>query len=94
MDHTLIRTYTIDGAPDRKAIEAVMPAVREQLGPRHVILHINALHSYMNYMVYCIVKSSTNSDGWPAQPEEELCAKCEAQTRVKCGLPTQLHWVE
>jgi len=40
MDRTLIRTYifayiapkTADGAPDREAIEAVMPAVREQLG--------------------------------------------------------------
>ena len=39
MDRTLIRTYlfayiapkTADGAPDRKAIEAVMPAVREQI---------------------------------------------------------------
>ena len=40
MDRTLIRTYlfayiapaTADGAPDREAIEAVMPAVREQIG--------------------------------------------------------------
>jgi len=40
MDDTLIRTYlfayifpkTADGKPDRKAIEAVTPAVREQLG--------------------------------------------------------------
>jgi glutathione S-transferase len=40
MDATLIRTYLVayiapktpDGAPDRAAIEAVMPAVREQLG--------------------------------------------------------------
>ena len=40
MDRTLIRTYlvayiapkTSDGKPDRAAIEAVMPAVREQLG--------------------------------------------------------------
>jgi glutathione S-transferase len=40
MDRTLIRTYifayiapkTSDGAPDRAAIEAVMPALREQLG--------------------------------------------------------------
>ena len=40
MDRTLIRTYlfayiapkTADGTPDRAAIEAVMPAVREQLG--------------------------------------------------------------
>jgi glutathione S-transferase len=40
MDRTLIRTYlfayiapkTANGAPDREAIEAVMPAVREQLG--------------------------------------------------------------
>jgi glutathione S-transferase len=40
MDRTLIRTYllayiapkTSDGKPDREAIEAVMPAVREQLG--------------------------------------------------------------
>jgi glutathione S-transferase len=40
MDRTLIRTYllayvapkTADGKPDRAAIEAVMPAVREQLG--------------------------------------------------------------
>jgi len=40
MDRTLIRTYlfayiapaTADGAPDRAAIEAVMPAVREQIG--------------------------------------------------------------
>ena len=40
MDGTLIRTYllayvfpkTADGKPDRKAIEAVTPAVREQLG--------------------------------------------------------------
>jgi len=40
MDRTLIRTYllayvapkTADGRPDRAAIEAVMPAVREQLG--------------------------------------------------------------
>jgi glutathione S-transferase len=40
MDRTLIRTYifayiapkTADGAPGREAIEAVMPAVREQLG--------------------------------------------------------------
>jgi glutathione S-transferase len=39
MDRTLIRTYlfayiapnTADGAPDREAIEAVMPAVREQI---------------------------------------------------------------
>ena len=39
MDHTLIRTYltayiapkTADGAPDREAIDAVMPAVREQI---------------------------------------------------------------
>jgi glutathione S-transferase len=39
MDRTLIRTYlsayiapkTVDGAPDREAIEAVMPAVREQI---------------------------------------------------------------
>jgi glutathione S-transferase len=40
MDHTLIRTYlfayiapkTANGEPDRAAIEAVMPAVREQIG--------------------------------------------------------------
>jgi glutathione S-transferase len=40
MDRTLIRTYlfayiapkTADGAPDREAIDAVMPAVREQIG--------------------------------------------------------------
>ena len=40
MDRTLIRTYlfayiapkTANGGPDREAIEAVMPAVREQLG--------------------------------------------------------------
>jgi glutathione S-transferase len=40
MDRTLIRTYlfayiaqrTSDGKPDREAIEAVMPALREQLG--------------------------------------------------------------
>ena len=40
MDRTLIRTYILayiapkasDGKPDRAAIEAVMPAVREQLG--------------------------------------------------------------
>ncbi|HMJ98458.1 MAG TPA: glutathione S-transferase family protein [Reyranella sp.] len=40
MDRTLIRTYlfayiapkTADGRPDRAAIEAVMPAVREQIG--------------------------------------------------------------
>jgi glutathione S-transferase len=40
MDRTLIRTYlfayiapkTADGTPDRAAIEAVMPAVREQIG--------------------------------------------------------------
>ena len=40
MDRTLIRTYlyayiaakTLDGRPDRAAIEAVLPAVREQLG--------------------------------------------------------------
>ena len=40
MDRTLIRTYlyayiaakTLDGTPDRAAIEAVLPAVREQLG--------------------------------------------------------------
>ena len=40
MDRTLIRTYlfayiapgTADGKPDREAIDAVMPAVREQLG--------------------------------------------------------------
>ena len=40
MDRTLIRTYlfayiapkTTDGQPDRAAIEAVMPAVREQIG--------------------------------------------------------------
>jgi glutathione S-transferase len=40
MDRTLIRTYIFayiapkaaDGAPDRETIEAVMPAVREQLG--------------------------------------------------------------
>jgi len=40
MDRTLIRTYlfayiapkTTDGSPDRKAIDAVMPAVHEQLG--------------------------------------------------------------
>ena len=40
IDRTLIRTYlyayiapkTLDGKPDRAAIEAVMPAVREQLG--------------------------------------------------------------
>lgn len=40
MDRTLIRTYlfayiapkTADGQPDRAAIEAVMPAVREQIG--------------------------------------------------------------
>jgi glutathione S-transferase len=40
MDRTLIRTYlfayiapkTSDGKPDRQAIEAVMPAVRDQLG--------------------------------------------------------------
>ena len=40
VDRTLIRTYLFayivpkgpDGAPDRAAIEAVMPAVREQLG--------------------------------------------------------------
>jgi glutathione S-transferase len=40
MDRTLIRTYlfayiapkTTDGSPDREAIDAVMPAVREQLG--------------------------------------------------------------
>jgi len=40
VDRTLIRTYlyayiapkTSDGKPDREAIEAVMPAVREQLG--------------------------------------------------------------
>jgi glutathione S-transferase len=40
MDRTLIRTYilayiapkTSDGTPDRAAIEAVMPAMREQLG--------------------------------------------------------------
>jgi glutathione S-transferase len=40
IDHTLIRTYLVayiapksaDGAPDREAIEAVMPAVREQIG--------------------------------------------------------------
>jgi glutathione S-transferase len=40
IDRTLIRTYlfayiapkTADGGPDREAIEAVMPAVREQLG--------------------------------------------------------------
>jgi glutathione S-transferase len=40
VDRTLIRTYifayiapkTSDGSPDRAAIEAVMPAVREQLG--------------------------------------------------------------
>jgi glutathione S-transferase len=40
MDRTVIRTYlfayiapkTADGAPDRAAIDAVMPAVREQLG--------------------------------------------------------------
>jgi glutathione S-transferase len=40
MDRTLIRTYifayiapkTSDGTPDRAAIEAVMPALREQLG--------------------------------------------------------------
>src|ERR1700694_1108598 len=40
MDRTLIRTYlyayiapkTADGEPDREAIEAVMPALREQIG--------------------------------------------------------------
>ena len=40
MDRTLIRTYlyayiaakTLDGRPDRAAIDAVLPAVREQLG--------------------------------------------------------------
>ena len=40
MDRTLIRTYlfayiapkTADGAPNREAIEAIMPAVREQIG--------------------------------------------------------------
>jgi glutathione S-transferase len=40
IDRTLIRTYliahiaprTVDGKPDRAAIEAVMPAVREQIG--------------------------------------------------------------
>src|SRR3984957_17428291 len=40
MDRTLIRNYlyayiaakTLDGRPDRAAIEAVLPAVREQLG--------------------------------------------------------------
>jgi glutathione S-transferase len=40
MDRTLIRTYlfayiapkTTDGSPDREAIEATMPAVREQIG--------------------------------------------------------------
>jgi glutathione S-transferase len=40
IDRTLIRTYlfeyiapkTADGAPDRQAIEAVLPAVREQIG--------------------------------------------------------------
>ena len=40
MDRTLVRTYlfayiapkTADGAPDREAIDAVMPAVREQIG--------------------------------------------------------------
>jgi glutathione S-transferase len=40
MDRTLIRTYifayiapkTADGEPDRQAIEAVMPALREQIG--------------------------------------------------------------
>jgi glutathione S-transferase len=40
MDRTMIRTYlfayiapkTADGAPDREAIEAVMPALREQIG--------------------------------------------------------------
>jgi glutathione S-transferase len=40
IDRTLVRTYlfayiapkTADGAPDREAIEAVMPAVREQIG--------------------------------------------------------------
>jgi glutathione S-transferase len=40
MDRTLIRTYlfahiapkTADGEPDRGAIEAVMPALREQIG--------------------------------------------------------------
>jgi glutathione S-transferase len=40
MDRTLVRTYlfayiapkTADGAPDRAAIDAVMPAVREQIG--------------------------------------------------------------
>jgi glutathione S-transferase len=40
IDHTLIRTYlfayiapkTANGEPDRKAIEAVMPALREQIG--------------------------------------------------------------
>ena len=40
MDHTLIRTYlfayiapkTADGEPDRATIEAIMPALREQIG--------------------------------------------------------------
>jgi glutathione S-transferase len=40
LDRTLVRTYlfayiapkTADGAPDREAIEAIMPAVREQIG--------------------------------------------------------------
>jgi glutathione S-transferase len=40
MDRTLIRTYlyayiapkTVDGEPDREVIEAVMPALREQIG--------------------------------------------------------------
>ena len=40
MDRTLIRTYlfayiapkTADGEPNREAIEAIMPAVREQIG--------------------------------------------------------------
>jgi glutathione S-transferase len=52
MDRTLIRTYlyayiaprTSDGKPDRDAIEAVMPAVREQLG---ILDHAVAATGYL-----------------------------------------------
>jgi glutathione S-transferase len=52
MDRTLIRTYvfayiapnTADGKPDRAAIEAVLPAVREQLG---ILDHAVAATGYL-----------------------------------------------
>ena len=65
IDRTLIRTYlyayiapkTADGKPDRAAIEAVMPAVREQLGILDHDLTQRNMHKVPNRGDICKVRA-------------------------------------